>query len=193
MAPPVRFHAATPILHRAAAALASVPLISLLRAQHHVPRAAGPPPRRCLTLHARLFACRSVTMDAWNPDQLRRMQLGGNDKLNKFLAQYGVQKATEIREKYNSKAAGGWRRVLRQRGRVARTAENMLQQRLECDACSKGSGSAGGTACHGSAGDTPRHASVPPAEQPGRRWAGRLTRVAPNPACRRVLPGEAAC
>lgn len=28
-------------------------------------------------------------MDAWNPDQLRRMQLGGNDKLNKFLAQVG--------------------------------------------------------------------------------------------------------
>ncbi|EFN56498.1 hypothetical protein CHLNCDRAFT_14348, partial [Chlorella variabilis] len=48
---------------------------------------------------------RSVTMDAWNPDQLRRMQLGGNDKLNKFLEQYGVAKAVEIREKYNSKAA----------------------------------------------------------------------------------------
>ena len=45
-------------------------------------------------------------MDAWNPDQLRRMQLGGNDKLNKFLEQYGVAKAVEIREKYNSKAAG---------------------------------------------------------------------------------------
>ncbi len=29
-------------------------------------------------------------MDAWNPDQLRRMQLGGNDKLNKFLAQVGA-------------------------------------------------------------------------------------------------------
>ena len=45
-------------------------------------------------------------MDAWNPDQLRRMQLGGNEKLNKFLQQYGVPKATEIREKYNCKAAG---------------------------------------------------------------------------------------
>ncbi|PSC73844.1 ADP-ribosylation factor GTPase-activating AGD7-like [Micractinium conductrix] len=56
---------------------------------------------------------RSVTMDAWNPDQLRRMQLGGNDKLNKFLAQYGVQKATEIREKYNSKAAEYFREKLR--------------------------------------------------------------------------------
>lgn len=70
------------------------------------------------TLHTRLSppalgpprpACSSVTMDAWNPDQLRRMQLGGNDRLNKFLAQYGVAKSTEIRDKYNSKAAGGCR------------------------------------------------------------------------------------
>ncbi|KAI7846015.1 hypothetical protein COHA_000553 [Chlorella ohadii] len=56
---------------------------------------------------------RSVTMDAWNPDQLRRMQLGGNDKLNKFLAQYGVAKHTEIRDKYNSKAAEFFREKLR--------------------------------------------------------------------------------
>lgn len=56
---------------------------------------------------------RSVTMDAWNPDQLRRMQLGGNDKLNKFLGQYGVTKHTEIREKYNSKSAEYFRERLR--------------------------------------------------------------------------------
>lgn len=56
---------------------------------------------------------RSVTMDAWNPDQLRRMQLGGNDKLNKFLAQYGVAKHVEIRDKYNSKAAEFFREKLR--------------------------------------------------------------------------------
>lgn len=45
-------------------------------------------------------------MDAWNPDQLRRMELGGNGKLNAFLQQYGVAKHTDIRDKYNSKAAG---------------------------------------------------------------------------------------
>lgn len=39
--------------------------------------------------HRHLLLRSSVTMDAWNPDQLRRMQLGGNDKLNKFLAQVG--------------------------------------------------------------------------------------------------------
>ena len=53
-------------------------------------------------------------MDAWNPDQLKRMQLGGNDKLNAFLQQYGVPKATEIRDKYNSKAAEFFREKIRQ-------------------------------------------------------------------------------
>ena len=48
---------------------------------------------------------RSVTMDAWSEDQLRKMQLGGNDALNSFLAKYGVDKDTEIPEKYNSQAA----------------------------------------------------------------------------------------
>jgi len=44
-------------------------------------------------------------MDAWSGDQLRKMQLGGNDALNSFLAKYGVEKDTEIPEKYNSQAA----------------------------------------------------------------------------------------
>jgi ADP-ribosylation factor GTPase-activating protein 1 len=52
-------------------------------------------------------------MDAWNPDQLKRMQAGGNDKLNNFFAQYGVSKHTEIREKYNSKAAEFFREKIR--------------------------------------------------------------------------------
>ena len=44
-------------------------------------------------------------MDAWSPDQLRKMQLGGNDTLNNFLSKYSVDKFTEIKEKYNSQAA----------------------------------------------------------------------------------------
>lgn len=48
---------------------------------------------------------RSVTMDAWAPDQLRKMQLGGNDTLNNFLSKYSVDKFTEIKDKYNSQAA----------------------------------------------------------------------------------------
>ena len=47
-------------------------------------------------------------MDAWSPEQLKRMQLGGNDALNAFLKNYGVDKYTDIRDKYNSQAAEVW-------------------------------------------------------------------------------------
>ena len=44
-------------------------------------------------------------MDAWSSEQLKKMQLGGNDALNNFLKKYGVDKHTDIKEKYNSPAA----------------------------------------------------------------------------------------
>ena len=44
-------------------------------------------------------------MDAWNPDQLLKMQVGGNGKCNDFLGKYGIPKVTDIKEKYNSQAA----------------------------------------------------------------------------------------
>lgn len=56
-------------------------------------------------LGVHLSFVRSVTMDAWAPEQLRRMQAGGNGALNAFLAAQGVPKETEIRTKYNNKAA----------------------------------------------------------------------------------------
>jgi ADP-ribosylation factor GTPase-activating protein 1 len=44
-------------------------------------------------------------MDAWSADQLKKMQAGGNGKLNEFFKQYGVDKYTDIRDKYHSKVA----------------------------------------------------------------------------------------
>jgi ADP-ribosylation factor GTPase-activating protein 1 len=44
-------------------------------------------------------------MDAWSGDQLKRMQLGGNDALNGFFLKYGVEKTMDIKEKYNTKVA----------------------------------------------------------------------------------------
>ncbi|XP_022872750.1 probable ADP-ribosylation factor GTPase-activating protein AGD6 [Olea europaea var. sylvestris] len=52
---------------------------------------------------------RSVTMDTWSEIQLKKMELGGNDKLNQFLAQYGIPKETEIVTKYNTNAASVYR------------------------------------------------------------------------------------
>lgn len=48
---------------------------------------------------------RSVTMDAWTPEQLKKMELGGNANLNAFFKQYGVDPFSPQQEKYNSPAA----------------------------------------------------------------------------------------
>ncbi|XP_027348844.1 probable ADP-ribosylation factor GTPase-activating protein AGD6 [Abrus precatorius] len=52
---------------------------------------------------------RSVTMDSWSEIQIKKMEAGGNDKLNAFLAQYGIAKETDIVSKYNSNAASVYR------------------------------------------------------------------------------------
>lgn len=44
-------------------------------------------------------------MDAWTDEQLKKMQLGGNARLNKYLGEYGIAKSTSVPEKYGSKAA----------------------------------------------------------------------------------------
>lgn len=44
-------------------------------------------------------------MDAWSADQLKKMQAGGNGVLNHFFKQYGVDKYTDIRDKYNNRVA----------------------------------------------------------------------------------------
>ena len=52
-------------------------------------------------------------MDAWNPDQLKKMKAGGNGPLNTFFGQYGVGKEVEVREKYNSQAAEFYREKIK--------------------------------------------------------------------------------
>lgn len=44
-------------------------------------------------------------MDAWSADQLKKMQVGGNGALNDFFKQYGVDKHTDIKDKYNNRVA----------------------------------------------------------------------------------------
>ncbi|KAH7667809.1 ADP-ribosylation factor GTPase-activating protein 1 [Dioscorea alata] len=52
---------------------------------------------------------RSVSMDSWSEIQLKKMEVGGNDRFNAFLAGYGVSKETDIVSKYNTSAAGVYR------------------------------------------------------------------------------------
>ena len=54
-------------------------------------------------------------MDAWNQDQLKKMQNGGNGAMNDFFAKYGVAKQTDIRDKYNSPAAEFYRELIKAR------------------------------------------------------------------------------
>ncbi|CAG9460635.1 unnamed protein product [Pedinophyceae sp. YPF-701] len=56
---------------------------------------------------------RSVSMDAWKPEELRKMQLGGNERFNAFLKKYGVDKHTDILKKYHCTSAGYFRDMLR--------------------------------------------------------------------------------
>ncbi|KAG2329071.1 hypothetical protein Bca52824_000251 [Brassica carinata] len=53
---------------------------------------------------------RSVTMDSWSEIQIKKMEAGGgNERLNEFLARYGIPKETEIVSKYSSEAASVYR------------------------------------------------------------------------------------
>lgn len=52
---------------------------------------------------------RSVTMDSWSEIQIKKMESGGNERLNAFLSQYGIPKETEIVTKYNTNAASIYR------------------------------------------------------------------------------------
>lgn len=52
-------------------------------------------------------------MDSWSNDQLKKMQIGGNGKVNAFLQQYGISKDTDIKVKYNSRAAELYREKIK--------------------------------------------------------------------------------
>ncbi|KAL9426312.1 hypothetical protein AB3S75_033151 [Citrus x aurantiifolia] len=52
---------------------------------------------------------RSVTMDSWSEIQIKKMEAGGNERLNTFLSQYGIPKETDIVTKYNTNAASIYR------------------------------------------------------------------------------------
>ncbi|KAL8251328.1 hypothetical protein R6Q59_035021 [Mikania micrantha] len=44
-------------------------------------------------------------MDSWSEIQLRKMDSGGNENLNKFLSKYGISKEMDIVSKYNTNVA----------------------------------------------------------------------------------------
>ena len=53
---------------------------------------------------------RSLSLDMWTEKQLKRMEQGGNGKLQNFLANYSLTDVYDIKVKYNTKAADFYRR-----------------------------------------------------------------------------------
>lgn len=56
---------------------------------------------------------RSATMDSWSPAQLKLMELGNNEKLNRFLEKHGVPKTVPAQQKYNTPQALAYREKLK--------------------------------------------------------------------------------
>ncbi|CDJ60837.1 ARF1-directed GTPase-activating protein, putative [Eimeria maxima] len=82
---------------------------------------ADPSNRRCLEcdtpepqwgLGVHLSFVRSSTMDAWQPQQLKLMECGGNSKCKNFFIEYGVWDLP-LKERYATKAAAYYRALLR--------------------------------------------------------------------------------
>ncbi|KAL8433333.1 hypothetical protein Efla_001887 [Eimeria flavescens] len=63
-------------------------------------------------LGVHLSFVRSSTMDAWQPHQLKLMEVGGNGKCKSFFEEYGVWDLP-FKERYASKAAAYYRSLLR--------------------------------------------------------------------------------
>jgi len=55
----------------------------------------------------------SLTLDNWQPRQLRMMALGGNQRFHDFLSTHGIPQSMPIREKYSTRAAAWYRENLR--------------------------------------------------------------------------------
>ncbi|CDJ31176.1 ARF1-directed GTPase-activating protein, putative [Eimeria mitis] len=70
----------------------------------------------CSGLHrglgVHLSFVRSSTMDAWQPQQLKLMECGGNAKCKNFFVEYGVWDMP-LKERYATKAAAYYRALLR--------------------------------------------------------------------------------
>eukprot|EP00043_Microstomoeca_roanoka_P025637 m.9297 g.9297 ORF g.9297 m.9297 type:complete len:320 (+) comp5702_c0_seq1:144-1103(+) len=65
---------------------------------------------RSLGVH--LSFVRSLTMDKWKPEELEKMKLGGNKRLQEWFDTRGVSRSATMQEKYNTKAAALYRDMM---------------------------------------------------------------------------------
>ncbi|CDJ68559.1 ARF1-directed GTPase-activating protein, putative [Eimeria necatrix] len=97
---------------------------------------ADPSNKRCLECDApepqwglgvHLSFVRSSTMDAWQPQQLKLMECGGNSKCKNFFVEYGVWDLP-FKERYATKAAAYYRALLRSAAEPSVAAPPPLQR-----------------------------------------------------------------
>ncbi|CDJ38247.1 ARF1-directed GTPase-activating protein, putative [Eimeria tenella] len=85
----------------------------------------------CSGLHrglgVHLSFVRSSTMDAWQPQQLKLMECGGNSKCKNFFVEYGVWDLP-FKERYATKAAAYYRALLRSSAEPSVAAPPPLQR-----------------------------------------------------------------
>ncbi|KAF2320517.1 hypothetical protein GH714_027905 [Hevea brasiliensis] len=67
----------------------------------HVPECSG----KYCGLGVHISFVRSVNRDSGSEIQIKKMEAGGNERLNAFLVQYGIPKEMDIVAKYNTEAA----------------------------------------------------------------------------------------
>jgi len=89
---------------------------------------------------------RSATMDTWTPAQLKLMEAGTNDKLNRFLEKHGVSKGVPAPHKYTTPAALAYREKIKceAEGREWKRPKSMRGSASSSSSKSTGGGGGGG-------------------------------------------------
>ncbi|KAJ6426985.1 hypothetical protein OIU84_022561 [Salix udensis] len=70
---------------------------------------------------------RSTNLDSWNPEQLRTMSFGGNNRAQAFFKQHGWTDGGKIEAKYTSRAAELYRQILSKEVAKSMAEEASLQ------------------------------------------------------------------
>lgn len=99
-------------------------------------------------------------MDSWSPAQLKLMETGSNEKMNRFLEKHGVHKTVPAQQKYNTPQALAYREKLKceAEGREWKKPKSMKGSSSsksnggEAKERSRGSSSSGGGGGGGSGG-----------------------------------------
>merc|ERR1719499_834676 len=65
------------------------------------------------SLGVKVSFVQSLRLDAWKPEHLRIMELGGNRRFEDFMAQQGIPRDLPLRQKYRTRAAEWYRIHLR--------------------------------------------------------------------------------